>query len=427
MFLGLLVPGLPIAAAAPGEDGAAGEGAAAGMARYHRWMRSQLDAIEADLPRVSLVAERAAMRYATGTWQIAAAGDYGVVGEAVGRSGGIMAMKWGYPFNYLDLDAETNAIVLFALRADQYEKYLREAKAALAGDNVFVIAMGPAPLLERAEADGFPLDAKLPVHAAGTGGLFPGSAPDTWRVATAPVASMALLWTWTAEFVAACTRQGAMPVMHESYAVEGAEARAKERAKRRFEAEAPDPVARGALGRAYLAALRELLGRFDEAERPALKRVVAEARAHRRAGGRLFAFLHGHAIVMQQLDVPHSPGFLEQLNRDWHRQKPDITLREGDFVWCIGYSVRFHDGAYERWDEKAREAGATLAWSFTDYNEAEVEAVRAAGEHFVNQHWAFGDAEVEVPGYPHRICPASGYIAQAVLRLFEAGMFCAER
>jgi len=290
MFLGLLVPGLPIAAAAPGEDGAAGEGAAAGMARYHRWMRSQLDAIEADLPRVSLVAERAAMRYATGTWQIAAAGDYGVVGEAVGRSGGIMAMKWGYPFNYLDLDAETNAIVLFALRADQYEKYLREAKAALAGDNVFVIAMGPAPLLERAEADGFPLDAKLPVHAAGTGGLFPGSAPDTWRVATAPVASMALLWTWTAEFVAACTRQGAMPVMHESYAVEGAEARAKERAKRRFEAEAPDPVARGALGRAYLAALRELLGRFDEAERPALKRVVAEARAHRRAGGRLFAF-----------------------------------------------------------------------------------------------------------------------------------------
>lgn len=67
-------------------------------------------------------------------------------------------------------------------------------------------------------------------------------------------------------------------------------------------------------------------------------------------------------------------------------------------------------------------AGAELVWSLTDYREKEVEPIREAGELFINQHWDYGDAAVEVPGYSINICPTSGYIAQAILHMFNAGL-----
>ena len=403
------------------------KGEAPRMDAYYQWLHENVDAIEADLPKFTQVAEAAAKRYVTGDWKIAAAGEFGVMSEAVGRSGGIMAMQWGYPPKYLDRKEGENYIVLFALREERIEKYAEAAKEALAGEHSFVIAMGPQRLIDQARDAGMPMDETLAVHAAPQGGLF--KVGEKHLVPTTPPASMAGLWTWTAEFVAACTRHGKMPVMHQSYAVEGAFERAKERKKRRFERDehTPEPIEAGKLGQQFLNKLRANLDRVWNNEKQNLQRAVDQAWKIRQQDGELYAFVHSHSLVMQQVDYPNSPGYLTQLNSNWHEQKGDIELTPNDFVFCVGYSSQYTGERFNNWTKKARESGATLAWSFTGYNEDQVKAVQEAGEVLIDQHWAFGDAEVEVPGYKLDICPTSGHIAQAVLRLFNAGMLAREQ
>ncbi|MFW6133405.1 MAG: alpha/beta hydrolase fold domain-containing protein, partial [Planctomycetota bacterium] len=399
--------------------GSADGRAAVSTDAYYRWMLGNLDAIEKDIPRIRAAAEAAAEKYVTGDWELAAAGDYGVLAEACGRSGGIMALRWGYPGRYRKKGKRY--VILFALREDHYDEYVADAKESLSGDHAFVVVMGPKALVERARADGMPMDASFVVHSAETEGLFKGP-EGKWLVPTTPTANMAALWVWTAEFVSACTRRGKMPVMHQSYAVEGARQRAEKRKNQRFEGEAPEPIPAGKLAKQYLDKLRGELETFYTNEKDKLRRAADIAWKARKGGGKLYVFAHGHSIIMQQVDYPHSPGYLKQLNSNWFKQHHRIELTDGDFVFCLGYSSRFHGGPFKGWDDKARKAGATLVWSLTDYDEEQVEAIRELDELFINQHWDFGDAVVEVPGYEMDICPTSGHIAQAVLRLFSTAL-----
>ena len=48
------------------------------------------------------------------------------------------------------------------------------------------------------------------------------------------VANVIDLWTWTGEFVAACTRLGQMPVLYQSYGLPGGRERAKKYQGKRF-------------------------------------------------------------------------------------------------------------------------------------------------------------------------------------------------
>jgi hypothetical protein len=392
------------------------------MDAYYSWMQTNLDALEKNLPAITTSADAAAEKYVTGEWDLCASGDSGVVGEAVGRSGGVMSFRWGSPIRQY-IKPGTKQIVLLALREDHYEAYLKQAREKLADASSFVILMGPASLLERARKDGFLHAATIDNQAAPGEGLFP-AAGGSRAVSTSPVANLAGLWTWTGEFVAACTRRGKMPVLYQSFGVPGAKDRAEKLKGVRFEEQVPAPIKPGVLGKAYLNAARSDLGTFYKAERENLEKASRLAFETARQGHKLYAFLHGHAIVMDQLTYPSSTGIFTQLNpNNWFAQNPKFTLAQGDFVLCVGYASRFHDGDFKGWDDSARKAGATLAWSFTDYQPAEVQAVRDAGELWINQHWAYGDAAVEIPGYDLKAFPTSGLIAMAVLRLVEAGVF----
>jgi hypothetical protein len=392
------------------------------MDDYYSWIQTNLDALEKNLPAITASADAAAEKYVTGEWDLCASGDFGVVGEAVGRSGGIMSFRWASPIGQY-IKPGARQIVLLALREDHYEDYLKQAREKLADASSFVILMGPASLLERARKDGFPHSATIDSQAAPGEGLFP-AAGDTRAVSTSPVANLAALWTWTSEFVAACTRREKMPTLYQSFGVPGAKDRAEKLKGVRFEEQAPVPIKPGVLGRAYLNAARSDLGTFYKAERANLEKVSRMAFETARQGHKVYAFLHGHAIVMDQLTYPSSSGIFTQLNpNNWFAQNPKLTLGQGDFVLCVGYASQFHDGDFKGWDDSARKAGATLAWSFTDYQASEVQAVRDAGELWINQHWAYGDAAVEIPGYELKAFPTSGLIAMAVLRLVEAGVF----
>lgn len=392
---------------------------------YYEWMLDNIASLEADMDTVAETADQAAEVYTEGGWELAAVGDYGVLAEAVGRAGGLMDIRWGYPPRYLNLDEDRKAVVLFALREDHYEEYLDNAREDLSGDNAFVVVMGPQHLLDRAEEDDMPMDAAFPVHATEDGALMDGADGERY-VPTTPTASMAALWVWTAEFVAACTRRGKMPVMHQSYAVDGAKERAEELKGQAFHDDEPEPIPAGELGEQYLEALRENVETFYAGEKDNLLEAIRMARRAAEQGGELYTFVHGHAIVQDQVSYPHSPGYFAQLNSNWHKQKDTIELEEGDFVFCLGYDHLFHDNNYDGWDDKAREAGATLVWSLTDYKDGVVERIEEEDELLINQHWDHGDVVVEVPGYPLEICPTSGYIAQAILRMINAGMLAAE-
>jgi hypothetical protein len=391
------------------------------MDTYYRWMLANIDAIEKDIPAIGATAEAAAEKYLTGEWNLAGGGDYGVLAEACGRAGGIMALKWGYPPRYLKVGPENKTIMLFALREDHYEEYLKNARKVLSGDHAFLIVMGPEHLVKRAQEDGMPIDASFTVHAAEHEGLFQDEAGN-WVVPTTPAANMAALWVWTSEFVAACTRGGKMPVMHQSYAVPGAKERAEKLKGQKFYPEKANPVPAGKLSRQFLRELRADVQEFYRNEKDKLARAVDMAWQARGEGKELYTFAHGHAIVSQQVNYPHSPGYLTQLNSNWFEQKKRIELKPGDFVFCLGYDHRFSGGRYGKWDEEAREAGATLVWCLADYKEEEIAPIKEAGELFINQHWDYGDAVVEVPGFPLRICPTSGHIAQGILRMFSAGL-----
>ena len=397
-----------------------------GIDAYFRWMLDNIDEIEKNIPEIADTAEAAAVKYATGDWNIAGGGDYGVLTEACGRAGGIMALKWGYPPRYLKVGPENKCVMLFALREDHYEEYLKNTKKHLAGEHAFLVVMGPSDLVKRAEEDGMPMDASFVVPTAENDGLFRGE-DDKWLVPTTPTASMAALWAWTSEFVAACTRHGKMPVMHQSYAVPGAKERAEKLKDQKFYPKKATPVPEGKLARQFLRKLRADVREFYQNEKDKLARAVNMAWDARQNGNELYAFVHGHSIVMQQVNYPHSPGHLTQINKNWFEQKDKITLQPGDFVFCLGYDHRFNGGRYGKWDEEAREAGATLVWCLADYKEEEIAPIKQAGELFINQHWDYGDAVVEVPGFPLRICPTSGHIAQGILRMFSAGLLAREK
>lgn len=67
------------------------------------------------------------------------------------------------------------------------------------------------------------------------------------------------------ELVAACTRLGRMPVMHERYGVPGARQRPERVRDMKFHAEPPVPMVAGYAANAHLEALADIVGRFRSA------------------------------------------------------------------------------------------------------------------------------------------------------------------
>jgi hypothetical protein len=121
------------------------------------------------------------------------------------------------------------------------------------------------------------------------------------------------------------------------------------------------------------------------------------------------------------MGYPHDPKWFEPAQRDWATMQKDLALGKGDFVLCIGFDQMFAGKDWEDFAEKARAAGAQIAWSFTDYKKDQVQGV-PPGEIYINQHWARGDAAAEIPNYDIRCLPTSGVIAEAVLWMVHAEM-----
>lgn len=379
--------------------GAAEPGANAYLARF----TMAVDGIRGDLPSITQSAEAAARRFVEAKQEIGVWGDAGFIEEALARAGGTMAVKPGR----MKKDAFLCEIMLVAPRADNLDKFVSATVTNRASGGL-VIGFARRDLAEQARRAGAAFDYVVDTHV------------DKEAVPLDLAAQDTALWVWTAEFVSACTRLGAMPTMYQSVQVPGSlERNAAVQGMRTATNQVP-PVAAGLLGEAYLKALRERLAFLSGVENAKIREAARRALAARRAGRTAYAHLHGHS-VMHTLRRPDNPGLLVELGSDWDKPGKNVVLKAGDFILMVGYDwlcqgTHCHDLA-----TKAREAGVGVAWCFTDYRQEEVAAV-AADEIWINQHWELGDAEVTVPGYDVKILPISGVISEAVLGMVEAEM-----
>ena len=395
-----------------------------GAERYYDWLTGCLGGIEKDLPAYTRSAEAAAKLYVQDGCEIGAFGDDPFVRELYNRSGGLMQMKsFGPLFQKKGTEwaPPAKGVALVGLRDDMLDdcvgKILEFRKR-----NYYVAVFGRTELIEKAKKvlpNGADPDAWFDVHASAHGGLVQN--PDgQWIIPTDSATLSSAGWVWTAEFVAACTREGKMPPMYLGYAIEGAGPREAKFKGVKFHDTLPARLEAGALSRQWLTELRASLQQIHASEMPGIRKAASDAAAAKAAGGKLWVYLQGHEII-RLMGYPHDPKWFEPLHRDWNTLRKDAKAGAGDFVLCIGYDQIFDGKDWQDFASEARKAGAKLAWSFTDYRPEQVKTV-PTGETFIDQHWAKGDAAAAIPNYDIKCLPTSGVIAEAVLWMVHAEM-----
>lgn len=406
--------GTPIASS-PGQALPASD-RGAGVDAYATWLSNGFSQLAPLIPAMTESAETAAKLYIDEGWDIGVIGDPGAYFESSGRSGGLMTARAGWSVDEL---AEDKAIVILSLRDDQWRRQIHKdivhARELSQSGRWKVIGLGRADLIEKAEQEGVAFIAKLPIPAPPGVGLFERE-DGTPLVPTTPALKVAAMWMWFGEFVGACTRRGEMPPMYMGYALEGGAERAEQLSGMRLHKTAPPPIEAGKLAKEYLRIVREEVQNFFEKERENIIEVACTLGKAHASGKKLWGFYHNHALIMGQNQYPLSPMLIQQLSNGWFDMRVGMDqLGESDVIFCIGFDRRFNGWKFESWDQDVRATGATLLWSFAARRAEDIEVLEANNEPLIEQHWAHGDAVVEVPGYDIRILPSSGVICHAVL------------
>ena len=364
---------------------------------YYRRVSTGLDRLQEQTPSITRLAEQAAAAYVKDDFAIAAFGDPGLVSEATGRAGGLMPLCSG---QLKTANGQKTIALFFPCPPDQEAELAAAVKMRKNGG--ILIVFGDARVKEAAKKAGIAMDDFL--ETAGTKLEFPLDA----------VMNMSALWCWTGEFVAACTRLGKIPPLYQSYSVPGAKDRAEKFRGLKFHAETSPPIAPGILGKQYLDGMKQRLATLHEKELEHIRAVAGQAMAASNSGHAVYLSVVGHALVGHAARI-NETGRMRTLNSGWNPVNKDIKLGKGDLVFFIGY-----DDAASAPTEAAKNAGAGLAWSLTDYKITP--GAVPPGQIFINQRWTLGDAIITVPGYDIRILPPSGVITETILGMVLAEM-----
>ncbi len=175
----------------------------------------------------------------------------------------------------------------------------------------------------------------------------------------------------------------------------------------------------GVLGSRFVRALREDLKAVRKSELDDVRSVASMANATRKNDGKLYAFLHSHAL-QKSLWGPHDP-FFQRANRGWFDLRWNLDPQKGDLLFCLGFDRLFDGGRFGNLAQNMREKGVKLAWS-VGVNDPQNNYARPDDEPLIEQKWPYGDASVSLPGYPFKILPTSGVIGQSIFWMVQAEM-----
>ncbi len=225
----------------------------------------------------------------------------------------------------------------------------------------------------------------------------------------AGILDVAAVWSFVGEFVGACLRRGAMPTMFQSIVVTGADVRNNRYIGTRLHDDMhPGPVDPGALGLAYLAALRRYLEGFQATERERLAQAADEVRRTRERGNRAWFLMAGGHLPANVLGLPAGPPQLETLAHPANADGIEAAgLRPGDFVYMQGYTWPPHEVA-----DAVHATGGRLCVAMAGHGDQP--APQGAADIVLDAQWKYGDAAVTVPGYDIPFLAPSGFLNAAI-------------
>ncbi len=325
----------------------------------------------------------------------------GFVAEACDRAGGLRRIK-PVPLNG-DLTDEDIVIVgtLELHPEDQYEQ-LKGYK----DNGALIIVFGSkdshiAPLADYLIDNGLPPGRNRVMEVGADEPVGP----------VAGIANVINMWTFTAEYVAAVTRQGEMPTLWQSMFVPGAAKRNEAIGYFMFH---PDlrimPVEPGMLGRQYVSEVKGFLERIEQNELPEFEKAGELMASTVSGGNKIVGGIIGHFMTSQR----RMPSFPKDLFTIVENEYGDDQLRglleDGDTWFHIGYSMYpVRELTY------AKEVGAGTVAVFTPGPTDIGEGVPGPVDYslvdvYIDPYWTHGDAVVEVPDYDTKILPPSGVV-----------------
>jgi hypothetical protein len=380
-------------------------------------MLRSVEHAEGLLPQMAVAADAVAKRWIAGA-DIFVSGDDSFIDEAFYRAGGLIGLrriarfKQNYNGTTMPWDeVPEESVVLYGLHRNADPTVLLfDELPHLGGEKDTVVFFGSKDWLvsqrivkylqKRLPGKFFFIDTDLPpdTRLRTAGGVVYGDC--------APMATAVHLWTFTAELVAACTRQGKMPGIWPSGAIPKYEVWEKKYQKIRFHDDFTiGPIGAGTLGRQYLGILRGQL----EAVANSAEQVKAAAGLLRSVppDKAVYVMVESHLLAGEAYLPAELPNWLV-VQRGWRWHRATATLESGDGVLWLGYLD---------WPERE------IRRAIQQKNVFAAVSVRGPGQDvaggasvvWIPAPWVYPDAVVEIPDYPLKACPTSGIIQGTLL------------
>ncbi len=332
---------------------------------YLSRLQSTIVQIRTNLATLTTSAEQAAHEFKSGGRLWAAGRQADFIAEACGRAGGLMAIA------SLGRQVPTNHdVILYAVPDKLHETDLKTITAWREKGVIVISFSSPAGMFNNR----YPLDT---------------------------VANVVELWTWTGEFVAACTRLGTMPVLYQSYGLPGGPERGKKYQGKKFHDDLTIPaIAPGALGRQYLDQIERML----ETVHTQMPKIQQAANWWGQAKSAT-TFGTGHMFSKHYQDSRGVPPCSFATAPAWEDKGLLDTNDSPQFVLYLGYQF-----APKKLVEQARTMPVKLVYS--DVQPAQ--PPEPANILYIDPAWPLTDGCVKVAGYDVPILPASGVVQAAI-------------
>jgi len=353
-----------------------------------------------NLDSIADAADAAAARLVAGG-NLYLAGEPGMVSELAGRAGGLCGAK-GLPGEKAAANLGRNDVVLFSDYGTAKQPAADTWKG-LTQSNALVIAFASKdnPMLKPglpANVRAIPVDVPCDSHLV--------SLPDGRRLfPAAPPAIAIAQWTFTAELIGACRRQNRQLAVYLSVYLDEGRQRLKRTAGLLFEPNLrPEPVARKQYAGQFLDAVRTSLEAVRREDVPSMRKAaswLAEARA---AHAKIYRNFQGH-LPPVEAGLPGDATFFTNVKPvratdeegvKWLRE----NLHSGDVYLFLGYQK----------NEDAMAAAANALGARTIFLTSAgpgPEQSKSPRHLYVNPHWPYTDACLELPGYDVKACPLS--------------------
>jgi uncharacterized phosphosugar-binding protein len=368
----------------------------AGLAE--RYIEAQLKVVrtlEASVDAIAGIADESATRLVAGG-NLYLSGEPGMISELFSRAGGLSGAK-GLPLDQPLPALGRNDVILVGdygtpgKLADTLKKLGSEALVIGFVSAEHPLRRAPVAANVRIVPVDIPLDSRM-LQPAGGEPLMP----------LAPPALATAQWTYVAELLGACRRQGRQLGIYLSTFIDFTRTRYERTRGMLFEPNLrPSAVPRGEYARTFLGHARLSLEMIRTRELSHLRQAAAWVREANAAGRQVTRSLIGHLPPIEAGHYGDAKLFAktQQLAGEKGVAWVKENVRSGDVILFVAY--RDDDAV----TVAANALGArTIALTSVAPG---IEQSRSARHLHVNQHWPVNDAVLELEGYDVKACPLS--------------------